>query len=288
MDKQMLLAPRSIAALLTILSISLTASNGQTEVGSELAIPHHLQDGDEFNLPMAELVRYGRKVFEAHFTSQEGAGRPLTKGTGAALADPNSPLRFPQNNNRASGPESKSCAGCHNQPIAGGVGDLATNVFVLGQRFDFATFNANDTVPTGGTVDERGMLATLQSIANSRSTPDMFGSGYYEMVVRQITHDLQKVGGRLQCCRRLDGVLCWKRVVFDRRVWAVVASPLSLITATSLPLGRPFSTILASSEFISTQRTDQVPEELESAETKQIATYFSCSFTSYNARAMAD
>lgn len=73
------------------------------------------------------------------------------------------------------------------------MGDLATNVFVLGQRFDFATFNGADAVLTGGAVDERGTPVTLQSMANSRSTPDMFGSGYYEMLARQITADLQKI-----------------------------------------------------------------------------------------------
>lgn len=192
------LARVSILVVLIVLSSVLATSNGQTEVGSELAIPHRLQDGDEFNLSITALIRYGRKVFDAHFTLQEGAGRPLTKGTGAPLSDPNAPLRFPRNNNRVSGPESNSCAGCHNQPAAGGMGDLATNVFVLGQRFDFATFNANDAVPTGGAVDERGMPVTLQSIANSRSTPGMFGSGYYEMLARQITADLQAIRDRLQ------------------------------------------------------------------------------------------
>ena len=192
------LARISILAVLMVLSSVLATSNGQTEIGSELAIPHRLQDGDEFNLSITALIRYGRKVFEAHFTSQEGAGRPLTKGTGAPLSDPSAPLRFPRNDNRVSGPESNSCAGCHNQPASGGMGDLATNVFVLAQRFDFATFNANDPVPTGGAVDERGMPVTLQSIANSRSTPGMFGSGYYEMLVRQITADLQAIRDRLQ------------------------------------------------------------------------------------------
>ncbi|MGH9583366.1 MAG: di-heme oxidoredictase family protein [Bryobacteraceae bacterium] len=73
------------------------------------------------------------------------------------------------------------------------MGDFATNVFVLGQRFDFASFNPNDAVPTGGAVDERGTPVTLQSIADSRSTPGMFGSGYYEMLARQIAADLQAI-----------------------------------------------------------------------------------------------
>jgi hypothetical protein len=54
-----------------------------------------------------------------------------------------------------------------------------TKVFVLGQRFDFATFDeADDDVPLKGSVDEEGYPATLQTIANARATLGMFGSGY--------------------------------------------------------------------------------------------------------------
>ncbi len=138
------------------LADSPTASGDEPEIGREVAIPRHLQDGEEFDLSVRQLLAYGKKLFEARFTSQEGAGRPLTKGTGAPLSDLDSPLMFPRNNNRLSGPESNSCAGCHNQPISGGTGDLSTNVFVLGQRFDFVTFDSSDGIPTRGAVDERG------------------------------------------------------------------------------------------------------------------------------------
>jgi Di-haem oxidoreductase, putative peroxidase len=66
-------------------------------------------------------------------------------------------------------------------------------VFVLGQRFDFATFDANDLIPTRGEMDETGAPTRLQSIANSRATLGMFGSGYIEMLARQITEDLQAI-----------------------------------------------------------------------------------------------
>ncbi len=170
----------------------------ESEIGREVAIPRHLQDGEEFDLPLTKLIAYGKTLFEAHFTSQEGAGRPLTKGTGAPLSDPSAPLVFPRNSNRVSGPDSNSCSGCHNLPISGGAGDLATNVFVAGQRFDFATFNASDAIPTSGTLNERGIATTLQSIANSRATIDMFGAGYYEMLARQITENLQNIRARIQ------------------------------------------------------------------------------------------
>jgi hypothetical protein len=38
-----------------------------------------------------------------------------------------------------------------------------------------------------------GRPVTLQSIASSRITIGMFGSGFIEMLARQITHDLQTI-----------------------------------------------------------------------------------------------
>jgi hypothetical protein len=67
------------------------------------------------------------------------------------------------------------------------------NVFVLGQRFDFATFDSADMTPTGGEMNETGAPSQLQSMASSRATLGMFGSGSIEMLARQITEDLQAI-----------------------------------------------------------------------------------------------
>src|SRR5260370_35574859 len=119
----------------------------------------------------------------ANWTEQEGGGRPLTKGTGRALSDPSKPLTGVRSFNRVSGPDANSCYGCHNMPygIPGGGGDFVTNVFVLAQRFDFATLDNKDSLPTKGAVDEEGKPITLQTIGNLRATTGMFGSGYLEM-----------------------------------------------------------------------------------------------------------
>src|SRR5581483_4024642 len=61
-------------------------------IGRELSIPVHLQDGQEFQISLKELLFYGEKLFSANWTIQEGAGRPLTKGTGNPLSDPTQPL----------------------------------------------------------------------------------------------------------------------------------------------------------------------------------------------------
>ena len=186
----------SLSALAAPLPLALFSRGSESSrIGQEVAVPRHLRDGEEYGLSTRALVEFGRSLFTAVWTSQEGGGRPLTKGTGAPLSDPSKPLVFPRNFNRVSAPDSNSCAGCHNSPfgIPGGSGDIVANVFVLGQRFDFLDFDAGNTMTTVGSVDERGTAVTLQSVANSRITVGMFGSGYVEMLARQITSDLQAI-----------------------------------------------------------------------------------------------
>jgi hypothetical protein len=166
---------------------------GASKIGQEVAVPVHLQDGQEFQMTAAQLAAFGKKLFTAMWTSQEGAGRPMTKGTGNPISDATSPLVFAHNFNRISGPDTNSCSGCHNKPDIGGGGDIVGNVFVLGQRFDFATFDSLDPVPTRGGVDETGKPVFMQTIADSRKTIGMFGSGYLEMVARQMTADLRSI-----------------------------------------------------------------------------------------------
>ena len=186
---------RMVGVLLIFCSAALSTVLSQSPVGREVAVPRHLQDGEEFAVSLRHLLAHGERLFTAAWTIDEGGGRPLTKGTGAQLSDASSPLEFPRNFNRVSAPDANSCAGCHNLPfgIAGGGGDIVANVFVLGQRFDFVTFDATDETPTRGEMDESKLHTRLQSIANSRATLGMFGSGYIEMLARQMTEDLQTI-----------------------------------------------------------------------------------------------
>jgi len=57
-----------------------SALQANSQIGREVAIPAHLRDGEEFNIPLASLIDYGRQLFTAKFTVQEGAGRPMSKG----------------------------------------------------------------------------------------------------------------------------------------------------------------------------------------------------------------
>ena len=220
------------------------ASLQKMGIGDEFGLPRHLADDQEFAIPLAELIEHGRKVFSANWTVSEGGGRPLSKGNGRALSDVSAPLRGGRSFNRVSGPDANSCMGCHSQPygIAGGSGDFVANVFVQGQRFDFATFERADLVPTRGAVDERGQPVTLASIGNSRHTPGMFGAGYIEMLAREITADLQRIRDGMR--RGETRVLFAKGIDFGRLtrredgLWdvrEVTGLPRqSLITATPL------------------------------------------------------
>jgi hypothetical protein len=176
---------------LLLVSDRLGTAQTATLIGKELSIPQHLQDGQEFHLSLRDLIAFGSSLFQARWTSQEGQGRPLAKGTGNPLTDPLSSLLFPRNFNRLSGPDANSCFGCHNTPFAGGGGDRVSKVFVLGQRFDFLDFNHSDAHPTRGAVDELGNFVTMETAFNERKTIGMNGSGFIEMLARQITADLQ-------------------------------------------------------------------------------------------------
>ncbi|MEZ4863687.1 MAG: hypothetical protein R3C14_20365 [Caldilineaceae bacterium] len=187
----------TLVSVLMFMVLSVSASTAQSRptpvIGREVAVARHLQDGEEFRISLPALLAQGHDLFAANWTSQEGGGRPLSKGTGAMLTDRDHPLTFPHNFNRISGPDANSCAGCHNAPygIVGGGGDFVGNVFVLGQRFDFMTFDPGDHMLMKGSRNESGAAPTAQTFANNRATLGMFGSGYIEMLARQMTADLQ-------------------------------------------------------------------------------------------------
>ncbi len=129
------------------------------------------------------------------WTDQDGGGRPLSKGTGRAVADPARPLKGSRAFNRISGLDANSCQGCHNAPygITGGGGDFVTSGFEQADRFDFMTFEPGDTQATRGALDESKQAVSLQTVGHARATPGLFGAGYLEMLARQMTDDLQRI-----------------------------------------------------------------------------------------------
>src|SRR5258708_3661880 len=153
-----------------LLSFRALGQSPKSQIGREVAIPRHLQDGEEFTVPLGQLINYGSQLFTAKFTIEEGAGRPLSKGTGAPISDPSSPLVFPRNFDRISSPEANACSGCHNVPVPGAGGDRVTEVFVLAQRFDRLTFDHNDGITTRGAVDDSRTFFTMHNAPNDTKT----------------------------------------------------------------------------------------------------------------------
>lgn len=236
-----------IALTLCLTATLFAAEQKKTPIGRELAVPRHLQDDEEFTLPLPVLLQHGKLLFDANWTEQEGGGRPQSKGTGKQLTDPSAPLSGNRAFNRVSAPDANSCYGCHNAPfgLSGGGGDFVTSVFVLGHRMDFATFDPADKIPTRGTVDENGRPMSLQTVGNLRATTGMFGAGYLEMLARQMTAELQAIRDGMQLGQTVE--LRAKGVSFGtltRRADATWDSSqveglsrLSLIAPT--PLDRP-------------------------------------------------
>ena len=237
---------RLIAGLWIVMllgALTLRAQSGPSSIGREVSVPVHLHDGEEFSLLLPALLAHGLGLFNATWTEQEGGGRPLTKGTGRPLADPSRPLTGARAFNRLSAPDAGSCAACHNVPygIVGGGGDFVTNVFLLGQRFDFLTFDPADTLPTRGTVDESGEAASLQNAVDLRATTGMFGAGYLEMLARQMTNELQKIRGTMRLGDTKDlvakGIRFGKLTLTKEGLWDTSKveglGRLSLITAGS-------------------------------------------------------
>src|SRR6266487_5185804 len=91
-------------SLFWLLALTVWSAKLPAQIGSEVSVPVHLQDGQEFTTPLDKLLKFGKSLFTANWTIEEGGGRPETKGTGAAVSDAGSPLVFPRNFNRISAP----------------------------------------------------------------------------------------------------------------------------------------------------------------------------------------
>ena len=137
------------------------------------ALSAHLNQTDVLKLPFREVFAAGQRIFVTNFNVCDGAGRPGTNGgVKPRTPDPMEGPRF----TRISAPDASSCAGCHNQPQAGGAGDFVANVFVLAQN----------QIPVTGTVLNPDFTQTWLE----RNTLGMFGSGAIELLGREMTQDL--------------------------------------------------------------------------------------------------
>jgi cytochrome c peroxidase len=123
-------------------------------------------DIEERRIRFRRIFDHGGLLFSAVFNTLDGQGRPASTGAGAPRF-PNQPAFI-----RTSAPDSNSCAGCHNQPRAGGAGDFVANVFVLAQNLDPVTESVSG------------------EFSNERNTLGLMGAGPVEMLAREMSREL--------------------------------------------------------------------------------------------------
>jgi hypothetical protein len=141
------------------------------QIGDVPAIPFHMSEAEieSGRVPLQEIVKHGETLFNAVFNRLDGQGRPMTTADGQPRSSPQPTML------RTTGPDSHSCASCHNRPRLGGGGDFATNVFVTPE----STMPVNDSIKP--------------DFVNERTTISLFGSGPIEALALEMTRELQAI-----------------------------------------------------------------------------------------------
>ena len=162
-----------------------TAEPTPPRIGDAPTLDAHTSQDDieSGNLTLDQIVQRGEFLFTASFNTLDGAGRPETTDVSP---DNFRPTRtFPDNFNRISGPDANACSSCHGVPRLGGGGDNATNVFILADGFHFVNFDAGE--------GDGFQSHTLRTVGNERTSLGLFGSGYIELLAREMTEDLHAI-----------------------------------------------------------------------------------------------
>lgn len=174
------------AALAFAVSATVVLPSAAGDFGDERAVTQHLDHaaiaGGE--IALADVLAHGRALFDARFTSEDGAGRPAATAAESPTKRPASDGALPL---RTSGPDAASCAGCHNQPVNGGAGDFAANAFVAPQDLEYSF----DSIAA--------------ELSMERGTPHLFGSGLLELLAREMSADLLAVRDATAVRARAEG-----------------------------------------------------------------------------------
>lgn len=135
-------------------------------------------------MELEALIQQGQVLFTRTFTKADGVGRPMA--TQAII--PTRRKRAARNTfSRTSGLDAGSCAACHNQPVIGGAGDFAANVFVS-EGFNQTDFDTTDP-----------------QFSNERNTNHLFGSGLVELLAREMSAELHQQRDRALTRARQEG-----------------------------------------------------------------------------------
>jgi len=156
--------------LLLALPCVVLTSYAATEIFDPPAIAvFPLQEQIGKNHSLRKTIADGRQLFVARFNLLDGAGRPHA----TAHSFPTSRTDAGPNLQRVAGPDSNSCAGCHNQPAVGGSGDFVANAFVASPQF-------------GSPLTD----SIADVFSNERNTRSLVGIGAIEIAAREMTHEL--------------------------------------------------------------------------------------------------
>ena len=149
---------------------------GPVEPWSERAIFQHV-DRSQYRGVLGKedleaLIAFGNTLFDAPFTTLDGAGRPMAT---QAIIPTKRKRAAPETFQRLAGLDANSCSSCHNDPVMGGAGDFTVNVFVS-EGFNNADFDTSDP-----------------QFSNERNTNHLFGSGLVELLAREMSADLHQI-----------------------------------------------------------------------------------------------
>jgi hypothetical protein len=161
----------SLTGYYLVMTHSTSAQSAGSRIGERPALEEHINQSDIENgaIRFKKLLEIGEEIFAARWNKLDGQGRPAATGAGVPTKrDSSRDVGFI----RTSGPDSTSCADCHNQPTIGGAGGFVANVFVLAQTLDPVT----DSVSA--------------EFSDERNTLGMNGSGAIEMLAREMSDDL--------------------------------------------------------------------------------------------------
>ena len=147
--------------------------------GPKMLVAHTEQDDiDNGVYDGTDMFFIGGGIFDSRWNTLDGAGRPETDGNG----QPRPRRDAPQNFNRISGPDGDSCNSCHNFQNGTGGGDAVHNTFVGTGSYPFVNFD--------GAEGDLFQDLHLDGVGNVRSTTAIFGSGFLELLAREMTFEL--------------------------------------------------------------------------------------------------
>lgn len=174
--------PFQLTGLMLLLCLSISVQSDQNTLWSEQAIPAIPdtlnRQGKLDSDTLQQLIEHGELLFDARFTTLDGAGRPMA--TQAII--PTKRKRAPRTEfSRTAGLDANACSSCHNVPVIGGAGDFSANVFVS-EGFVQSDFDTTDP-----------------QFSNERNTNHLFGAGLVELLAREMSRDLQT--SRIQALR---------------------------------------------------------------------------------------